>query len=163
MGFILFYHHIYTTKKFGWPSQSVCPSLNFSLWSWELSYKGKCENNRVNFFQNPSSLFIERDSTQLSSICICKKSSSVKNVSNNNYLNDPVLWWPASLPLEHCINTGCHCHGDWLHTFLCHVPLLGIFMNLIMIQSSEWNIRGKNNFRAVFLKWVNTNIYERKL
>ena len=60
---------------------------------------------------------------------------------NDNHLDDSVLWWPATLPLEHGVNTGGHGHGDGLHPLLRHVPLLGVLVDLVVVQPPEWNVR----------------------
>ena len=80
---------------------------------------------------------------------------------NDNHLDDSVLWWPATLPLEHGVNTGGHGHGDGLHPLLRHVPLLGVLVDLVVVQPSEGDVRAQDDLGAVFLKQANTNIFGR--
>ena len=73
-------------------------------------------------------------------------------VDRVSYLNDPVLRWSASLSFKHCIDTCCHCHGDRLHPFLSQVPLLCVLVDLVMVQTAEGNVGGKNDLGAILLE-----------
>ena len=73
-------------------------------------------------------------------------------VDRVSYLNDPVLRWSASLSFKHCIDTCCHCHRDRLHPFLRHVPLLGVLVDLVMVQTTEGNVSGENDLGATLLE-----------
>ena len=60
------------------------------------------------------------------------------------HLNHPVLWGPSPLPLEHGVDVGGHGHGDGL--LGVHVPLLGVLVELVVVQSLEGRVVLKDYF-----------------
>ena len=69
------------------------------------------------------------------------------------HLNDPVLWRPPPLPLEHGVNVGGHGHHHWLWFPPCvHVPLLCVLVDLVMVKTSKRHVCGQDNFWALVLQ-----------
>ena len=68
------------------------------------------------------------------------------------HLNDPVLRWPSALSLKHGVDVCRHGHGNRLHTLLCHVPLFGVLVNLVMVKTSERHVGAQDHLGTVFLR-----------
>ena len=78
-------------------------------------------------------------------------------VVEQTHLDDPVLWRPPPLPLEHRVNVGGHRHHHRLWLPPCiHVPLLCVLVDLVMVKTSEGHICGQDHLRALILqeKWT---------
>ena len=71
------------------------------------------------------------------------------------HLNDPVLWWPPALPLEHGVDVVGHGHHDRLRVppqrLLVHVPFLCVLVDLVVIKAAEGHVSAQDDFRALVL------------
>ena len=82
------------------------------------------------------------------------------------HLDDPVLWRPPPLPLEHRVNVGGHRHHHRLWLPPCiHVPLLCVLVDLVMVKTSEGHICGQDHLRALILqeKWTLINFPKKEI
>ena len=68
-----------------------------------------------------------------------------------SHLYDPVLRWPSPLSLEHRVDVGRHCHRDRLRALLRHVPLLGVLVDLVVVQPAEGDICGEDDLGTILL------------